>query len=202
MIHKIFAIPVYSTDIEGDTVLNIKNQVLKYIKDYPSHFKEAWSCNTTSNILYKGDDKLDLPLLENEIKKHIKEYSKIFEYEDSHTLKFKDVWVNIAPPGAFQEEHAHTDPYKKVLYSGVYYIKTEENCGNIIFHTELDAHWPQMIKNNLFHNSSVKAEEGRLVIFPAWLKHRVIINKSQSDRISVSFNIELLELNPKTNSND
>lgn len=199
MIQNLFPIPVYTTDIKDDVVLTIKNQVLEYVKNYPSHFKEAWSCNTSSNILYEGDDKLKIPLLENIIKEHVNEYAKIFEYEDTHKIGFKDVWVNIAPPGAFQEEHAHTDPYRKVLYSGVYYIKTQENCGNLMFHTELDAHWPQMIKNNFFHNSSIKAEEGRLVIFPAWLKHRVIINKSQSDRIGVSFNIELLELGPTNN---
>jgi len=35
----------------------------------------------------------------------------------------------------------------------------------------------------------VEARAGRLVIFPAWLSHRVPPNRSHNDRISVSFNV-------------
>ena len=33
------------------------------------------------------------------------------------------------------------------------------------------------------------AKDGRLIIFPAWLSHGVPANRSNRDRISVSFNI-------------
>ena len=34
-----------------------------------------------------------------------------------------------------------------------------------------------------------ESKEGRLLIFPAWLKHTVPPNEGESDRISISFNV-------------
>lgn len=194
MIKNLYPTPIYTTSLEGSVVQTTENQVLEYIETYPDHFKHAWACNTVSNVKYKGDDKLKLPAFENELKKHVNEYSKIFKYTDKFKIGIESLWVNLAPPGSYQEIHAHTHPYRKILYSGVYYIKTEEKCGNIIFHTELDAHFAQMMKCGFYDDCSVEAKEGTLVLFPAWLKHRVNLNQSESDRIGISFNIELMEL--------
>ncbi len=37
--------------------------------------------------------------------------------------------------------------------------------------------------------SSSTCKEGRLLIFPAWLRHSVPANDGQSERISISFNL-------------
>ena len=38
-----------------------------------------------------------------------------------------NMWANINPPGAFNRPHIHPNS----LWSGVYYIKTQENCGHL-----------------------------------------------------------------------
>ena len=37
--------------------------------------------------------------------------------------------------------------------------------------------------------ADAESKEGRLLIFPAWLKHSVTSNQGQTDRISISFNL-------------
>ena len=36
-----------------------------------------------------------------------------------------------------------------------------------------------------------RGEEGRMYIFPAWLEHGVEVNRSDRDRVSISFNIQV-----------
>ena len=36
-----------------------------------------------------------------------------------------------------------------------------------------------------------RPEEGRMYIFPAWLEHGVEVNRSDTDRVSISFNIHV-----------
>ena len=44
---------------------------------------------------------------------------------------------------------------------------------------------------NYYHNYSFIPNEGLLVLFPSHLQHDVEVNKSDEDRISVSFNLKL-----------
>ena len=63
-------------------------------------------------------------------------------------------------------------------YAGVYYVSVPEGSGDIIFDRQ---HQPSV---------SISPVEGQYIIFPAWLKHAVARNNSESLRISLSFNLE------------
>ena len=39
------------------------------------------------------------------------------------------------------------------------------------------------------NGADAQSKEGRLLIFPAWVKHNVPANDGQTDRISISFNL-------------
>ena len=84
--------------------------------------------------------------------------------------------------------------------SGVLWIKSQKDCGNIIFdsprsfatHQEIECYNEDFKENNnYFHSFSFNPVAGRLIVFPSHLEHHVDFNKSQGDRISVSFNIRL-----------
>ncbi len=89
----------------------------------------------------------------------------------------------------------HTHPQSVI--SGVFYVKVPEKSGELEFHHPitdyLDMYWPQ--KNITEYNSwnspvwRIPVKEGKLILFPSWLKHGVQpnLNKTES-RISVSFN--------------
>ena len=105
-------------------------------------------------------------------------------------------WVNINKPGDYYIKHNH--PTSDL--AGVLWIKCPKDCGDIIFdsptsfqsHNELKSYIDDFKnQNNLHHSYYFDPTEGRILVFPAHLNHRVQENKSNEDRISVSFNIRL-----------
>ena len=100
-------------------------------------------------------------------------------------LVVSNIWFNINRYKDTNLPHLHPMSH----YSGVYYVKTPRDCGNICLeHPALDLlyHYPNGGKDALFIG---EAKEKRLYIFPSWLKHYVSpnLNKDQ-ERISISFN--------------
>ncbi len=106
------------------------------------------------------------------------------------TPRLGNVWFNINTPGSYNQIHNHNG----ALFSGVYYIDVpDENSGNIEFHRNDEAeYYLQQIltPGHLFASTKLvyPSKTNTLYIFPAWLKHSVQGNKSNKDRISVSFN--------------
>ena len=105
-------------------------------------------------------------------------------------------WVNINKPGSYNMKHNHHG----VDLAGVLLIKCPKNCGEIVFdtptafqsHNEINSYTDDLKnQNNLFHCYNFNPIEGRILVFPAHLNHLVNQNKSNEDRISVSFNIRL-----------
>ena len=105
-------------------------------------------------------------------------------------------WININLPGDFNIKHSH--PTSDL--SGVFWIKTPNNCGNIQFHSpssfetflEIESYTDDFRNSNNYHHAYwLPAKEGRMLIFPSHLEHDVKENLSNEDRISVSFNIQL-----------
>ena len=105
-------------------------------------------------------------------------------------------WVNINPPEAFNLKHNH--PTSDL--SGVLWLKCQKDCGNIVFdspvgfqtYREVNSYRDDFKKENaIFKSYYYTPKEGRIIMFPSYLKHDVKKNISQEDRISVSFNIRL-----------
>ena len=111
---------------------------------------------------------------------------------------FVSAWVNINPPEAFNMKHNH--PTSDL--SGVLWIKSQKDCGNIIFDSprsfatqhEIECYNEDFKENNnYFHSFSFNPIAGKLIVFPSHLEHHVDFNESEEDRISVSFNVRLEE---------
>ena len=80
------------------------------------------------------------------------------------------------------------------------WIKCPEDCGVIVFdpptafqsHNEIKSYTDDFKnENNIYHSYYFNPTEGRILIFPSHLDHQVKENKSNEDRISLSFNIRL-----------
>ena len=109
-----------------------------------------------------------------------------------------DAWVNINKPGDYNTKHHHPN----CNLAGVLWIKAPKECGVIEFespvefqtYTEVDSYTEDFKNsNNYYHNYYFTPTEGRIIVFPSHLQHLVRKNKSNEDRISVSFNIRLSE---------
>lgn len=105
-------------------------------------------------------------------------------------LKVTGCWANVTGPSAHHKEHSHPNNF----LSGVYYVKTPKGGDSINFHDpRAQAHViaPHVVQDSTKHASTVIVElkPGRLVIFPAWLRHSVDPNLGQGLRMSISFNL-------------
>ncbi len=108
-----------------------------------------------------------------------------------------DAWININKPGDYNTKHHHPNCH----LSGVLWVKAPEECGRIQFqspvefqtYTEVQSYTEEFKNsNNYFHTYYFSPIEGRILVFPSHLQHEVLENKSNEDRISVSFNIDLI----------
>lgn len=100
-------------------------------------------------------------------------------------------WVNISPPGASNKIHYHANCH----FSGVYYVSLKApECGSIFFRDPRVASrmltYP-VARESEFTASEVRMrpEAGRMYVFPGWLEHGVDENRSDQDRVSISFNV-------------
>lgn len=103
-------------------------------------------------------------------------------------------WVNLSPPGASNAVHFHPNSH----LSGVYYIQTPDGCGEIYFkdpRTPGLMYRPPIAAETSYTATEVALgpEAGRMYVFPSWLEHGVRPNRSDGDRIGISFNIRISE---------
>jgi uncharacterized protein (TIGR02466 family) len=105
-------------------------------------------------------------------------------------IVFSAMWANINPPGAKHSIHSHPNNF----FSGVYYVQCDAKANAIRFHDprgQAEVMMPPRTQHNIYNSNVIEleAKPGRLVLFPAWLKHDVPTNLSERERISVSFNL-------------
>jgi uncharacterized protein (TIGR02466 family) len=110
----------------------------------------------------------------------------------SSVVSFINSWVTIYPPGTYVPEHIHSNS----MLSGVFYASVPEGAGNLIFKdpsavakTMFIRHYNDFPTVPTVYTHAV--EEGQMVIFPSWLPHMTELNRSQGNRIMVSFNIDM-----------
>ena len=106
-------------------------------------------------------------------------------------VKIGNMWANINPPGGYNQPHVHPNS----LFSGVYYVKTPPNSGQLVCSDPrpgIQTCMPNRKKGeppkHLWRDLHLQPKENRAIVFPAWLWHSVQPNKSNENRISVSFN--------------
>jgi uncharacterized protein (TIGR02466 family) len=187
MIHDLFKIGIYSE------YLTLNNEELKkYCHDIKQ--KQDGINVIKSNKGGFHSDNLDKNDVEiKELIKHITLYANFYSKQlDYGEVKFSNIWCNINSYKDYNQLHCH--PNAKV--SGVYYVKTPENCGEIEFHNpayhvlqQSDLSRPNNHYTSLFW--WVPAIKGALYLFPSWLLHSVRPNMNKNEeRISFSFNLD------------
>ena len=119
-------------------------------------------------------------------------------YHGSYRLRIGTMWSIINPPGGANRAHIHPG----CLWSGVYYVQAPKNSGRIEFidpRTQNLMGPAKYIPNrkrprNCWTKVQYKPVAGRMLVFPAWLYHSVVPNRSKAkgkdaDRVIVSFNL-------------
>ena len=183
----LFATPVFETEIflNDETKLFIKNQKTKTIE--PA--KNGLISNNTYILNNKKLNKIKENIL-NEINFY---KNNILQVKENIQCYIKNSWLMFHNKHHFSHSHHHLNSF----ISGILYIKTPENCGNIVFHTTKVNHtlFPSInipFKNYNEYNSTTitfKVKENQLLLFPSSLVHSVENNLSNDTRICLAFNV-------------
>lgn len=101
-------------------------------------------------------------------------------------------WANVNGRGASNVVHTHP----LCFLSGVYYVQAAPDSGHVFFLDPRPA--AVMIAPPTseftpwtFHQVRYEPRPGRMLLFPSWLQHGVEPNRSDSDRVCISFNVGL-----------
>lgn len=160
-VHK--EIPVFILH-EDPEQWGLSRIIKKHRKKHPESYKSnvnAWhSAWDTHKINHKFD-----PFVEHLV--GACEFIMAGYYDHDAKLNCKDFWVMQYEKGDSAQQHQHF-PY---TFACAYYVDAEEGCSPIIFEGKLE----------------IPAETGKLIIFPAYLKHEV--PPTDSKRTVISANI-------------
>ena len=191
---------VFSTLIHSHRILTfkqIKDDLLKFI--YEERKKDPVGVTISnqggwqSQPFLGSSDNIVVSTVKDAVLRYFS-LNKIFK-EDT-AIDFRNLWINVNGKGNFNRSHIHFG----CDLSGVLWIKTSKECGSIEFASpnaytqgsELDFYSDEIKERyNLYPGWAFTPEEGKIIIFPSSLSHHVYSNKSNEDRISVSFNMRL-----------
>jgi len=190
----VFPIPISTFVVDTKIVKNTTELVNKFIDD--NNFGHSNDPGELLTTFYKDKDflgKLGDRALLDYINNTSREYLNLIGYDPQCYIEITS-WLQYNPPGSYFVRHDHYG----ALISGVLYLEVPENSGDILFHSPLET---RRVSNTFFER--VKKEDteynfshvryspivGEMLIFESWLQHTVRQNKSNGNRISVSFNI-------------
>ena len=183
-----FATPIYVSDI-GSPSLNAHLE--RDIVDWSN--KDKGVTRTNMNGWHSTDNMHTLPQFREITELLFKAQFDIYKQECLDSEPFLgNMWANINPPGGYNRPHMHPNS----LWSGVYYVKTPENCGHLKVEDPKSVALMSMprrkegseLPSYLWREVHYKPIAGRLIMFPSWLNHCVDPNMSNDIRISISFN--------------
>ena len=185
----------FGTLIRTDNI-NVDNESLtKFSYDLNKQLKHNYDGSVANGWQSSDLDNYDvLQPLKKEILRVCNELHQKLELKDKAKQMIANMWININPLGGFNIPHNHPGS----IFSGVYYIKCNEDSGNLCFtHPAINQNYHFNSYSIERHNNlnaggvQIEPEVGKLVIFPSYQSHYVQPNKSKEDRISIAFNTKL-----------
>ena len=191
--HLFFSTPIWTSKINN--YVKVNNEIFKYISSQKNSDPEG-----VKKSNFSGWHSKDFNLNEEVPKQFINSLMQSINVAlgdmdwdlDSQDVKITNMWAIINEKDAFNQKHHHGNSD----ISAAYYVIAKENCGDIVFYDPRPApvfKHPISKKPNSLNASvnSVKPEEGLLVLFPSYLEHSVNPNRSNSERVVISFNLSL-----------
>ena len=182
---------LFTTPIWEVMINNVDNQA---IKQYALGLRDKYPGANISNRGGWHSKELETPLppaldeLINDLTMFINDYCA--QITGINDLMLGNWWININGKNNYNAEHDHQNS----VLSAVYYVEVlANNTGNLVLHREDSSrYYLGKYKNNKtrFTQQSYVIHPvcGKLVVFPAWTKHSVEMNNSDTERISIAFN--------------
>lgn len=129
--------------------------------------------------------------LARELDRHARAFCEQIEFDvGPKDLKLDNIWINILEPMGHHSNHIH--PLS--VLSGTVYVSIPEDAACLRFEDPRLDRFMNAPKRKASAQETrqtfidIKPEEGMVLFWESWLRHEVLTNRSDSERISVSFN--------------
>jgi uncharacterized protein (TIGR02466 family) len=199
-IHPLFPTLVYSAALQTSDSALLNRQLMRECRqlrlddaagrrwsaeNYPGGYTSYGSVHRLQNVSPTFE------ALRRRLEPHVTAFARAVEWDLSgRKLSMTDCWVNIMPRHTVHGLHLH--PHATV--SGSYYVKVPKGSPDIKFEDpRLDRYMAAPPRKTDAQRAArpwvtFPAEAGRLLLFESWLRHEVVPNRVEAERISVSFN--------------
>lgn len=186
-IHNLFPTVLYEDHID------VKPEYMEAAKEFNYERMESANGWYTRDKYVLNNNKLKelkTSIIEN-VERYCYGYYKV---KTNAKIDILNSWINIHEPNDWGQSHIHGNS----ILSGVYYMNTPPESGDISFNRPMTASMPF---STMFHmdyseinmvncdNYKVTPSQGMLVIFPSWLQHAITRNNTKEDRYSLAFNV-------------
>ena len=190
-LHFLFPTPIYTEVISGETLSSVQSEIKEIIQSYD--FEDPWK---NERIKISGGDFAINPLIKLQkfnfvLSGLVGNYLSKLNQQDQSSYIMEQSWITKSIKHSYGHIHNHGD----YDISGVYYYKTNTLDGNIFFENPISVSIASKVGSNniLKQTISYQPEIGKFILFPSWLKHGVDTNTTDNERISLSFNLRLLD---------
>ena len=185
-VHELWPTPIYENNIP------VKSDWIDFAEncEYDRMFSQNGDYTSNKYILNSITD------LKEELLFHVNLFAEKYLKVKNAKFYFLNSWIVKHNPNDFAQPHFH----RNSLLSGVYYLNTDNQSGNICLHQPGGY-------TNLFHQSTklpfdevdnincetwnVKPNNGDILLFPSHLVHSIEKNKSNIIRYALAFNLHI-----------
>ena len=196
MVENWFATPIYYNDIDNDTCIAAKEEIINAYNTL-EELNILTNYSGTSSLSFSTDikDVIDHFNMVNTRKLVISECSSYLNFIgiSFNEIEMIDNWVIGYKGNEFQGEHDHG--YIHNYISGIFYAETAPGSSPIIFShpNPYNQHITISNSNTQYAASIVyKVTENRVLIFPSYLRHRVPgSSKLDGRRLALVFNVRI-----------
>jgi len=188
----LFGIPLYQTVIQP----GVSEEELKFIKE--QKYERFAADNGFGSVDKFLLDNLELKQLKQKLLHKCEHYiHEVLDIDESKAkFDITNSWSVKHIKGDESDAHTHAGS----MFSAVYYLQTEQDSGEIVFHKEKTnynvltptVNVPYKNKNFNICNSDVFAvppQNNMMVVFPSTLPHSVEPSKSNTERFCIAFNL-------------
>ena len=192
MIDYVFPTPIFAVDLPPTELEIINKEIETALPDIRQHKSlSLYTGRIESTFRFDDDEhvndivKFKLSNFNDFVVQAVHAFAHNLNYK-GNLLRLDGSWFNFFDKGSFYHEHVHPG----VRVAGVYYHKSDGVDAKLRFknpnpHMYIGS-WPAdgTDEECIFY----PPKEGRLMLWPAWLSHRVEIKKTFGERISVGVN--------------
>jgi uncharacterized protein (TIGR02466 family) len=198
-LHRLFPTFVYSNDLQTHGTKAFNRQLLKECRQlrHDDSAGRRWSADnycggytSYGSVHWLQRISPTFKALEDKLGRHVKAFARAVEWDlDGRELKMTDCWINIMPRHVVHGLHLH--PLSTV--SGTYYVQVPAGTPGIKFEDpRLDRFMAAPPRKSTRTETrpwgTFEATAGQVLLFESWLRHEVMPNRVNAERVSISFN--------------